>query len=118
MPRHTVPTYGGSLLSASSSGVMEKLLFGSGFPNETPARTIETVYSVNAYSHGTQLPSIARASIKAIVEKDSLACLGIDAEIASRPAEPEEVEESESPVVDVVRRSDPAPGRAPGPDEG
>jgi hypothetical protein len=97
---------------------MEKLLFGSGFPNETPARAIESLYTVNAYSHGTQLPSIARASIRAIVEKDSLACLGIDAEIASRPAEPEEVEDPESPVVDVVRRSDAAPGRMPGPGEG
>ena len=107
-----------ALLSASSLGVMEKLLFGSGFPNETPARAIESLYTVNAYSHGTQLPSIARASIRAIVEKDSLACLGIDAEIASRPAEPEEVDDREAPVVDVARRSDTAAGRAPGQGEG
>ena len=83
-----------------------------------PARAIESLYTVNAYSHGTQLPSIARASIRAIVEKDSLACLGIDAEIASRPAEPEEIEDRESPVVDVVRRSNTAADRAPGQDEG
>jgi len=107
-----------ALLSASSCGVMEKLLFGSGFPNETPARAIETLYTVNAYSHGTQLPSIARASIRAIIEKDSLACVGIDAEIATRPAEPEEVDEPEAPVVDVVQRTDAAPGRQPAPGEG
>jgi predicted TIM-barrel fold metal-dependent hydrolase len=103
-----------ALLSASSYGVMEKLLFGSGFPNDSPARAIETLYTLNSYNHGTQLPSIARASIRAIIEKDSLACLGIDAEIATRPAEPEEVEEHEAPVVDVVHRADGAPGRAPG----
>jgi predicted TIM-barrel fold metal-dependent hydrolase len=103
------------LLSASSYGVMDKLLFGSGFPYDTPARTIETLYKVNAYSHGTQLPSIARASITAIIEKDSLACLGIDAEIALGPPEPEEVEEPAAPVVDVVHRSEAGtPGPTPG----
>jgi predicted TIM-barrel fold metal-dependent hydrolase len=106
-----------ALLSASSYDVMEKLLFGSGFPEDTPARTIETLYTVNAYSHGTQLPSIARASIRAIVEKDSLARLGIDAEIAPRSAEPDEAEETEVPVVDVVHRTDAAPDRTPGPEE-
>lgn len=72
-----------ALLSASSLGVMDRLLFGSGFPFETPARAIESLYTVNAFSHGTQLPSIARASIRSIVERDSLACLGIDSEISA-----------------------------------
>ncbi len=90
-----------SLLSASSMGVMDKLLFGSGFPNDPPAHAIESMYSVNAYSHGTQLPSIARPSLRAIVEKDSLACLGINAEIAlSRPISDEEIE---APIVEIVR---------------
>jgi len=93
-----------SLLSASSMGVMDKLLFGSGFPNDSPARAIESLYSVNAYSHGTQLPSIARTSLRAIVERDSLACLGINAEIASsRPTTDEQEQQTEAPVVEVVR---------------
>ncbi len=55
------------LLGASSLGVMDKLLFGSGFPYDTPTRAIEALYTVNAYSHGTRLPSIARSSIRAMV---------------------------------------------------
>ena len=72
-----------ALLNAFSMEVMDKLLFGSGFPLETPARAIESLYTVNAFSHGTQLPSVARASIRSIVERDSLACLGIDSEITA-----------------------------------
>lgn len=78
-----------ALLSASSMQVMDKLLFGSGFPYETPARAIELLYTVNAYSHGTQLPSIARSSIRAIVERNSLACLGLESEIIARIDTPE-----------------------------
>ncbi|MCI0362859.1 MAG: amidohydrolase [Phycisphaerales bacterium] len=73
-----------ALLSAASMGVMDKLLFGSGFPLSTPARTIEAIYSVNSYSHGTQLPSVPRSLVRAIVERDSLSCLGIESEIAAR----------------------------------
>ena len=102
-----------ALLSASSVGVMDKLLFGSGFPSDTPARAIESLYTVNAYSHGTQLPSIARTSIRAIIEKDALACLGIDAEIASETREPEMEDEAAPPIVDVLpRRESRAANRA------
>lgn len=73
-----------ALLTASSMNIMEKLLFGSGFPFDTPAQAIEAMYSVNSYSHGTQLPSVPRSLIRGIVERDSLACLGIEANIASR----------------------------------
>lgn len=70
-----------ALLSAASMGVMDKLLFGSGFPFETPARAIEAMYSINSYSHGTQLPAVPRAQIRGIVERDSLACLGIECDL-------------------------------------
>jgi predicted TIM-barrel fold metal-dependent hydrolase len=103
-----------AVLNAAGYGVMNKVLFGSGFPHDTPARTIEALYKVNAYSHGTQLPSIARASLTAIIERDSLACLGIDAEIATGPPEAEEVEEPEAPIVDVLPRGEAARRRAPG----
>jgi uncharacterized protein len=75
-----------TLLSASSMGVMDKLLFGSGFPFDTPESAIEAIYSVNAYCHGTQLPSVPRSQIRAIVERDSLALLGIETVIAARPS--------------------------------
>jgi len=95
-----------ALLTASSMGVLDKLLFGSGFPNHSPASAIESIYSVNAFSHGTQLPTIARSSLRAIVEKDSLACLGINTEVPASPTarEPDEVE---TPVVEVVRVTQP-----------
>jgi len=76
-----------TLLSASSMGVMDKLLFGSGFPFDTPESAIEAIYSVNAYCHGTQLPSVPRSQIRAIVERDSLALLGIETVIAARQSD-------------------------------
>ena len=76
-----------ALLRATSQGVMDRLLFGSGFPAESPAKAIETLYSVNGFSHGTQLPSIPRAQIRAIVERDSLSALRIDGEITGRPGD-------------------------------
>ena len=84
----------GTLLNALSFGVLDKLLFGSGFPREQPTKVIEALYSVNAYSHGTQLPSIPRAQVRAIVERESLACLGIDAEITPMTQSSDETEEA------------------------
>ncbi|UCD74445.1 MAG: amidohydrolase family protein [Phycisphaerales bacterium] len=73
-----------ALLAASANGVMGKLMFGSGFPHDTPAKAIEMLYSVNGFAQGTQLPSVQRAQIRGIVERDSLLCLGIEAEISLR----------------------------------
>jgi hypothetical protein len=80
-----------ALLSASSMGVMDKLLFASGFPFDVPAKVIEAVYSVNAYSHGTQMPATPRSQIRAIVERDTLKTLGIDVELTAHP-EPATIE--------------------------
>lgn len=80
-----------ALLSAAGMGVMEKLLFGSGFPFDTPESAIENMYSVNAHSHGTQLPSVPRSQIRGIVERDAIACLGIDVDVvAERTTSPDE----------------------------
>lgn len=70
-----------ALLNALSFQVMDKLLFGSGFPRETPAKTIETLYTINGFSHGTHLPSIPRSMIRSIIERDSMARLGIEASV-------------------------------------
>ena len=82
-----------TLLSAQSMGVMEKLFFGSGVPYELPAKDIENLYSVNAFAHGTQLPSIPRTALRAIAERDPFAVLGIDSPAAravrQRPASAE-----------------------------
>lgn len=74
-----------ALLNALSFSVMDRLLFGSGFPHEMPARAIESLYRVNTFSHGTQLPAVPRAQIRGIVERDAIACLGIEPVFSPRP---------------------------------
>jgi predicted TIM-barrel fold metal-dependent hydrolase len=69
-----------ALLSASATGVMDRLLFGSGFPFSTPAAAIESLYSINSFGHGTQLPTVQRALIRGIVERNSLELLGLPGE--------------------------------------
>lgn len=73
-----------ALLNASAMRVMDKLLFASGFPRETPAKTIESLYTINAFSHGTQLPSVPRSLIRGIIERDAFTCLGIEAHLVPR----------------------------------
>lgn len=67
-----------ALQTASAQGVLEKLLFASGFPFDQPAQAIEAMYSLQAMSHGTHLPSLPRAAVRGIVERPSLHLLGID----------------------------------------
>ena len=66
-----------ALSTAWSLDVIDRLLFGSGFPMSTPQMAIESLYSVNVSIKGTPLPPIPRARVKDIVERDALACLGI-----------------------------------------
>ena len=66
-----------ALLSAYQCGVMEKLLFGSGFPSTAASVCIEALYSINHLCHGTSLPTIPREQLRGIVERDALALLGI-----------------------------------------
>ncbi len=67
-----------ALSTAWSLNVMNRLLFGSGFPMSTPQLAIESLYSVNVSIKGTLLPPIPRARVKEIVERDALTSLGID----------------------------------------
>ena len=66
-----------ALLSAHQFGVIDKLLFGSGFPSATASKCIEDLYSINHLVHGTALPAIPREQLRGIVERDSLSLLGI-----------------------------------------
>jgi hypothetical protein len=66
-----------ALLSAHQYGVMDKLLFGSGFPAAWASHCIEDLYSINHMVHGTHLPTIPRDQLRGIVERDALALLGI-----------------------------------------
>jgi hypothetical protein len=66
-----------ALLAAWEYDVMDKLLFGSDFPYRSPAACIETLYSVNQFSHGSNLQAIPREALRGIVERDALQLLGI-----------------------------------------
>jgi hypothetical protein len=66
-----------TLLTAYQFGVMDKLLFGSDFPYNSPTHCIEALYSINHICHGTSLPTLPREKLRAIVERDTLALLGI-----------------------------------------
>ncbi len=73
-----------ALVSAYQTGVMDALLFGSNFPFALPASCIETLYSINQFAHGTNLPNIPREQLRQIVERNAMEMLGIDSE--TRPA--------------------------------
>lgn len=66
-----------ALLSAWQMGVISKLLFGSGFPNGSPAQCIEELYGINHLCQGTNLPPIPREQLRGIVERDALTALRI-----------------------------------------
>ncbi len=67
-----------ALLAAREYGVIDKLLFGSDFPYRSPAACIEALYSINQISHASNLASIPREQLRGIVERDTLALLGIE----------------------------------------
>jgi uncharacterized protein len=66
-----------ALLSAHQCGVLDKLLFGSGFPEAPASLCIESLYSLNHLAHGTNLPTIPREQLRGVVERDTLSLLGI-----------------------------------------
>lgn len=65
------------LLSAHQCGVLDKLLFGSGFPEAPASMCIESLYSLNHLQHGTNLPVLPREQLRGIVEREALPLLGI-----------------------------------------
>ena len=66
-----------ALVAAWQAGVMGQVLFGSGFPGADPERAIVSLYSVNAVSQGTPLPSVPREQLRGVVERDTLGLLGL-----------------------------------------
>lgn len=66
-----------SLVSAYEYGVTDKLLFGSDFPYTNATECIETLYSINQLAQGTNLPVVPREALRGIVERDTLALLGL-----------------------------------------
>jgi uncharacterized protein len=65
------------VVNAHETGVMDKLLFGSGYPFAKPANCIETLLGFNKLLTEASLPTVPREEIRAIIERDTFALLGI-----------------------------------------
>ena len=65
------------VVAAHEEGVMDKLLFGSGFPLGNAGECIETLLGFNMLLGDTKLPTVPRGSIRNVIERDSLELLGI-----------------------------------------
>ena len=65
------------VIAAHERGVMDKLLFGSGFPDGNANQCIETLLGFNMLLADTNLPTVPRVLIRNIIERDTLEILGI-----------------------------------------
>ncbi|MCF7972381.1 MAG: amidohydrolase family protein [Phycisphaerae bacterium] len=79
------------VMAAHEQGVMDKLVFGSGYPIAEAQACIETLLGFNTLMADRNLPTVPRGSIRAIVERNSLELLSIDhsrirsQQVAARP---------------------------------
>ena len=67
-----------TVVSAYEAGVMEKLLFGSGWPFGSVEGCIEALLGFNRLLGDAELPPVPRNTIKGIIERDTLAILDIE----------------------------------------
>ena len=65
------------VMAAYERGVMDKLLFGSGFPTSTAGECIERLLGFKMLLADTNLPTVPRGNIQNIIERDTLELLGI-----------------------------------------
>jgi len=65
------------VVAAHEHGVMDKLLFGSGFPYGNAGACIETLLGFNMLLADTNLPTVPRSNIRNIIERNTLELLGI-----------------------------------------
>ncbi|MDO8302466.1 MAG: amidohydrolase family protein [Sedimentisphaerales bacterium] len=66
-----------TILSAYEREVMDKLLYGSGFPLGSPQAYIESLLGINRLLPDTNLPIVPREAIRGIVERDTVQVLGL-----------------------------------------
>ena len=66
-----------AILSAYEREVMERLLYGSGFPLGSPEAYIEALLGFNRLLAGTNLPAVPREVIRGIIERDTISMLGL-----------------------------------------
>jgi predicted TIM-barrel fold metal-dependent hydrolase len=82
------------VVAAYEQEVMDKLLFGSGFPSASAGQCIETLLGFNMLLADTNLPTVPRGNIRNIIERDTLELLGIN-DKSEEPQE-EDVEKTKS----------------------
>lgn len=68
------------VVAARERRVMDKLLFGSGFPFGDAGKCIETLLGFNKLLGDTNLPTVPRGNIRSIIERNTLDVLGIEQE--------------------------------------
>jgi len=66
-----------TVVAAYERRVMDKLIFGSGYPASKPGRCIETLLGFNKLLGDSVLVPVPRGSIRSVVESDTLQVLGI-----------------------------------------
>ena len=66
-----------TVVSANEAGVMDKLLFGSGYPFGKAQECMETLLGFNKMLADTNLPTVPRQKIREIIERDTLQLLNI-----------------------------------------
>ena len=66
------------VLAAHEASVMDKLIFGSGYPYASPQDCIETLLGFNRLMAGTSLPTVPREELREIIERDIMQLLGIN----------------------------------------
>jgi predicted TIM-barrel fold metal-dependent hydrolase len=72
------------VVAAYERGVMDKMLFGSGFPFGNTQECIETLLGFNMLLSDTNLPTVPRGNIRDIIERDALGLLGIKKDWAEK----------------------------------
>lgn len=75
-PNNVWQTYN-TVVASYEHNVMDKLLFGSGFPLGNAGECIETLLGFNMLLADTNLPTVPRGNIRNIIERNTLELLGI-----------------------------------------
>ncbi len=95
-PSNVWQTYN-TVVAAYEREVMDKLLFGSGFPLGNAGQCMETLLGFNMLLADTNLPTVPRGSIRNIIERDTLELLGIrDKSIEAQEEKSEKTKERKS----------------------
>lgn len=63
---------------AAEWGVLDKLLFGSDYPINSPSNTIAGLKRVNEILQGTNFPRVPEDEVNAIIHRDSLKILSLE----------------------------------------